>query len=55
MVSLAEGIEKPEQHLFLQQQQCDVGQGYLFAKPVPIDGLENWLAQHLQFLIEALA
>lgn len=31
---VAEGIENPEQHDFLNQNNCDYGQGYLFAKPL---------------------
>jgi len=31
---VAEGIENPEQHQFLNQNGCDYGQGYLFAKPL---------------------
>ena len=32
---VAEGIESKEQLIFLQQQLCDRGQGYLFCKPLP--------------------
>ncbi|MBF8741656.1 phosphodiesterase DibA [Pseudomonas guariconensis] len=31
----AEGIEQAEQARFLLEQQCDVGQGYWFGRPVP--------------------
>lgn len=31
----AEGIEEDEQVLFLQEQQCELGQGYLFGRPMP--------------------
>ena len=40
---VAEGIETPAQLGFLRRQQCDVGQGYLFDKP--ISGQQ--LLQHL--------
>lgn len=33
--SIAEGIETPEQRAVLQALNCDMGQGYLFTKPVP--------------------
>jgi diguanylate cyclase (GGDEF)-like protein len=33
--TLAEGIEEPGQLTQLQSEQCDVGQGFLFAKPLP--------------------
>ncbi|ABV88960.1 putative bifunctional diguanylate cyclase/phosphodiesterase [Shewanella pealeana] len=32
---VAEGIENDEQALFLQQHNCEFGQGYLFSRPVP--------------------
>ncbi|MBA1433500.1 MAG: EAL domain-containing protein [Epsilonproteobacteria bacterium] len=31
---VAEGIETPEQERFLANVSCDIGQGYLFCKPV---------------------
>ncbi|MGS0693828.1 EAL domain-containing protein [Shewanella sp. 0m-4] len=32
---VAEGIENEQQALFLQQNNCEFGQGYLFSRPVP--------------------
>ncbi|WP_313085835.1 EAL domain-containing protein [Pseudomonas sp.] len=32
---VAEGIETVEQLAFLRHQRCDIGQGYLFDKPIP--------------------
>ncbi|MDF2545323.1 MAG: hypothetical protein K0R93_221 [Anaerosolibacter sp.] len=40
----AEGIETETQHKFLQEQNCDKAQGYLFSKPVSPDALEKLLA-----------
>lgn len=34
---VAEGIETPEQENFLNKNGCDIGQGYLFAKPMSHD------------------
>ena len=39
---VAEGVETQAQADFLAQQQCDGYQGYLYARPMPIDA---WLAQ----------
>lgn len=32
--TVAEGIETPDQLAYLQQLECDLGQGYLFSRPV---------------------
>jgi EAL domain-containing protein (putative c-di-GMP-specific phosphodiesterase class I) len=32
---VAEGIETAEQLAFLRRHRCDVGQGYLFDRPIP--------------------
>ncbi|MEH6469700.1 MAG: EAL domain-containing protein [Halopseudomonas sp.] len=34
---VAEGIETEQQYELLKHAKCDIGQGYLFAKPKPID------------------
>lgn len=40
---VAEGVETPEQLALLISHQCDVMQGYFFAKPLPADGLLDLL------------
>ncbi|MGE8294093.1 MAG: putative bifunctional diguanylate cyclase/phosphodiesterase [Pseudomonas sp.] len=43
---VAEGVETGSQLAFLRRQQCDVGQGYLFDRPIPgrelIDSLRRY-------------
>jgi diguanylate cyclase (GGDEF)-like protein/PAS domain S-box-containing protein len=36
---VAEGIETQEQELFLLENGCDLGQGYLYSKPVKLEAL----------------
>jgi diguanylate cyclase (GGDEF)-like protein/PAS domain S-box-containing protein len=40
---VAEGVETAEQLAFLQEEGCDVAQGYHFARPMPAADLSNWL------------
>lgn len=39
MEVVAEGVEEPGQHRLLVQMGCEVGQGYLYSKPVPREAL----------------
>nr|WP_314493415.1 EAL domain-containing protein [uncultured Pseudomonas sp.] len=43
---VAEGIETPEQLAFLRRHRCDVGQGYLFDRPIPGRELEARLKRY---------
>ena len=47
MTSVAEGIESQEVWDKLEQLGCDLAQGYLISKPVPIDVCCEWVAQQL--------
>ncbi|WP_169515473.1 putative bifunctional diguanylate cyclase/phosphodiesterase [Anaerovorax odorimutans] len=42
---LSEGVETQEQAEFLQSSQCDMAQGFLFAKPMPIEDFETLLKE----------
>ena len=41
--TLAEGIEESAQYSQLQRDQCDSGQGYLYARPLEADAVEAFL------------
>ncbi len=46
MTSLAEGVETEAQMAALRALGCDVGQGYLFARPMPGPEFLAWLTTH---------
>jgi EAL domain-containing protein (putative c-di-GMP-specific phosphodiesterase class I) len=52
---VAEGIERPDQLERLMELNCDLGQGYLFAKPLPSEELAKLLAERRQMEAEAEA
>lgn len=50
---IAEGVETKEQYEILRSKSCDLAQGYLFSKPVPLDLAEEYLKEGIKpdFLI----
>jgi diguanylate cyclase (GGDEF)-like protein/PAS domain S-box-containing protein len=40
---VAEGVETPEQLRYLRERACDAVQGYLFARPMPVEQLRELL------------
>jgi EAL domain-containing protein (putative c-di-GMP-specific phosphodiesterase class I) len=42
---VAEGVERLDQQKALESWGCDLMQGYLYSKPIPIDELIVWLRQ----------
>ncbi len=43
---IAEGVETPEQMLFLSKANCELIQGYFFSKPVTPEVFEQLVSQH---------
>ena len=42
--TLAEGVEQQQELTLLQQEQCDSGQGFLFARPLTVPDVETFLS-----------
>lgn len=45
---VAEGVETGQQLQFLRRQRCDIGQGYLFDRPIPGPELVAQLQRYQQ-------
>lgn len=43
---IAEGVEEIQQHDFLKQHGCDIGQGYLFGRPQPAEDISLLIRKH---------
>ena len=43
--TLAEGIERQHELSLLREEQCDSGQGYLFARPLEVHDTEEFLVR----------
>ncbi len=41
--TVAEGIEETEQYEQLEREHCDSGQGFLYARPLEVDAVEDFL------------
>lgn len=51
MSVVAEGVETVKQAEFLRENKCDIGQGYLFSKPLPKEQLEDELLKNFVYQI----
>ncbi|SFT91378.1 EAL domain-containing protein [Halomonas saccharevitans] len=49
---VAEGIEQEQQHHLLSAHGCDLFQGYHFARPMPLESLIDFLAEHRPLSID---
>ena len=45
-MSVAEGVETTEQLELLKKMRCDLVQGYIFSKPLPVVEFETWVQRH---------
>lgn len=45
ITTVAEGIESLDQLSFLNKIGCDMVQGYVFSKPLPVAKFENWIIE----------
>jgi two-component system CheB/CheR fusion protein len=45
---VAEGVESLRQYSFLQQHNCDIIQGYLFARPMSAEAFAVWRRQRVE-------
>lgn len=50
---VAEGVETSEALASLRDLGCDITQGFLFSRPLPVDKLASWLAAHAATLDRA--
>lgn len=52
--TLAEGVETPGEHAMLAQLGCGHVQGYVLARPLPVEEVAAWLRQYRDRLARAL-
>jgi EAL domain-containing protein (putative c-di-GMP-specific phosphodiesterase class I) len=52
--TVAEGIETMEQYAFLRNEGCEIAQGFLFARPMPIEDVELWQDRRQQNMARSL-
>jgi PAS domain S-box-containing protein len=54
LTTVAEGVETPAQASMLQWLGCDLGQGWLYGKPAPIEEIPRMLAAQPQIFVSAM-
>jgi EAL domain-containing protein (putative c-di-GMP-specific phosphodiesterase class I) len=45
---VAEGVEDEASWRILQENDCDLIQGYLLARPMPAEDMTRWLSEHFE-------
>lgn len=45
LIPIMEGVETEEQVDFLQKLSCDLGQGYFYAKPMPVESYSQFVRE----------
>jgi diguanylate cyclase (GGDEF)-like protein len=55
LVVVAEGVESELTVSLLEELGCDVGQGFLFSRPLPFERFEAWIAAHTEPAVAATA
>ena len=53
--TFAEGIEQQHELSLLQEQDCDNGQGFLFARPLDVAAIESFFPRAGEVVARALA
>jgi EAL domain-containing protein (putative c-di-GMP-specific phosphodiesterase class I) len=53
--TVAEGIETDDQRIRLQAENVNIGQGYLFARPLDVEGIDELLGDSAGALAAARA
>ena len=46
MKTVAEGVETQQQLEFLRETRCDMIQGYVFSRPLPVPSFEELMRRH---------
>ena len=52
MQTIAEGVESREHVTQLAELGCDIGQGYLYSKPLPAADFSEWLAEQMRSSVQ---
>jgi EAL domain-containing protein (putative c-di-GMP-specific phosphodiesterase class I) len=51
MAVVAEGVESEMTLTLLEDMGCDVAQGFLFSRPLPVERMEAWMAARTELTV----